>query len=426
MSHRSGPAEAPRGVAISSSAQINVNGLVATTAKISDEAILAGRESGSFSFSDATDGTSVTNAGTINAGDGHVVLVAPVVDNSGTITTDGSEIALGAGSGFTVDMNHDGLTRFEVQPGNGVSLTNTGTLSAEGGAVFLSAAAASSVEGAVVSIGGQVEATRIENRGGQIVISGGERGTTEISGTISAAQTEGAGGQIAIAGEMIDVKSTAVIDASGANSGGKVEIGGGLQGRAVDSAVVRSASAAAPEGAPLPIAKRTTVREGAQILANAGENGDGGEVIVWSDVATEFFGKIEAKGGSLFGDGGFAEVSGKDTLLFSGLVDLRAPNGAMGELLLDPDNITISANADAANNLDVATLLTALNSANVTINTSVGLNGLNGQGGNGGGEDCDDRYSPRSRRYGRHLSWQLNLRVCRFRFQDQLLKQVPY
>ncbi len=219
----------PSGVAISNTARINVNGLLATTAKISDRDILAGRASGNYAFSGAADGTAITNAGSIAAGDGHVVLVAPVVENSGTITTTGSDIALGAGSGFTVDMNLDGLTRFEVKDGEAVSLTNTGTLSAEGGAVYLSAAEASAVESAVVSIGGEVEATRIEDRGGKIVISGGRNGVTEVSGKIDASQTSGNGGQIVITGDLVDIKDTALIDASGAASGGKVEIGGGFR-----------------------------------------------------------------------------------------------------------------------------------------------------------------------------------------------------
>jgi hypothetical protein len=45
----------------------------------------------------------------------------------------------------------------------------------------------------------------------------------------------------------------------------------------------------------------------------------------------------------LGGDGGFAEVSGKQDLIFNGTVDLRAPRGAMGTLLLDPEDLTIQA-----------------------------------------------------------------------------------
>ncbi len=66
-----------------------------------------------------------------------------------------------------------------------------------------------------------------------------------------------------------------------------------------------------------------------------------GRVIVWSDGSTGFYGSLSARGGSLSGDGGFAEVSGKGYLDFRGSADLRASAGATGTLLLDPDDIII-------------------------------------------------------------------------------------
>src|SRR5690606_28149105 len=69
---------------------------------------------------------------------------------------------------------------------------------------------------------------------------------------------------------------------------------------------------------------------------------DGGRVIVWADEITRFNGSISARGGSLSGDGGFAEVSGKEHLVFQGATDLSAPRGNLGTLLLDPTDITIN------------------------------------------------------------------------------------
>ena len=61
-------------------------------------------------------------------------------------------------------------------------------------------------------------------------------------------------------------------------------------------------------------------------------------MILWSDVLTTFAGTIFARGGEHGGNGGFVEVSGKQQLAFTGLVDTRAPNGRAGTLLLDPDD----------------------------------------------------------------------------------------
>ena len=60
-----------------------------------------------------------------------------------------------------------------------------------------------------------------------------------------------------------------------------------------------------------------------------------------------FNGNITARGGLFSGNGGFVEVSGKQSLDFAGLVDLRSTLGIAGTLLLDPTDITISTNPDA-------------------------------------------------------------------------------
>ena len=123
-----------------------------------------------------------------------------------------------------------------------------------------------------------------------------------------------------------------------------------------------------------------------KIIANALEVGDGGKVIVWSELTTRAYGAIEVKGGAVSGDGGLAEVSGKQYLDMQASVDLTAPLGETGTLLLDPYNITIqdagtttnppgaSANPwESASNdsiLTTANLETMLASANVTVQTS--------------------------------------------------------
>ena len=85
---------------------------------------------------------------------------------------------------------------------------------------------------------------------------------------------------------------------------------------------------------------------GATLRADATASGAGGRVIVWANEATRFHGELSARGGAAGGDGGFAEVSGKQYLDFSGTVDLSAAAGAMGSLLLDPQNLTIDNSTD--------------------------------------------------------------------------------
>ena len=50
---------------------------------------------------------------------------------------------------------------------------------------------------------------------------------------------------------------------------------------------------------------------------------------------------IRDRGGPLGGNGGFAEISGKQNLGFNGSVDLAAPNGLAGTVLFDPSDLWI-------------------------------------------------------------------------------------
>ena len=163
------------------------------------------------------------------------------------------------------------------------------------------------------------------------MLSAGD-GTVEIAGAVNTDSTA-VGGVVKIAGSLIDVQGTADISASGENGGGVIEIGGGYQGASMGEGLSNSID--------------TRVAAGATISADAGSEGDGGRVVVWSEERTSYEGSISATGGAQGGDGGLAEVSGKQQLGFDGTVDLSADNGETGTLLLDPDNIVIDvANGD--------------------------------------------------------------------------------
>ncbi|MBX7067127.1 MAG: filamentous hemagglutinin N-terminal domain-containing protein [Parachlamydiales bacterium] len=70
--------------------------------------------------------------------------------------------------------------------------------------------------------------------------------------------------------------------------------------------------------------------------------GSGGQAIFLANEKMTHLGTILAQGGSSGGDGGFVEISGSE-LIFRGDVSTMAPFGKTGTLLLDPNNITISA-----------------------------------------------------------------------------------
>ena len=186
-------------------------------------------------------------------------------------------------------------------------------------------------------------------------------GTTLISGTLNAAslsenlgerssgdfsitqnsklktQNFPYGGTLHILGDRVGLIDQASLDASGDQGGGTVLIGGDFQGKG-----------------SIPNAQQAIVGPEATIQADALNGGDGGQVIVWADGTTRFFGNISARGAIPSSiqhstlntqhspsNGGFVEVSGKGNLQFQGQVDTSAPNGEPGTLLLDPDDIIV-------------------------------------------------------------------------------------
>ena len=321
----------PAGVLFAPGSQVNVGALVATTLQADLNAFRAGdlRLSGGESSRGE-----VVNRGTITTpAGGHVVLAGPQVSNAGSITTPLGTTALAAGNAVNIDPTGSGLISISVPVAAvGAALANSGSISADGGSVALHAAATDAALRSVMQIGGVVRARSIEQRDGQIVLSGGPSGVVAVTGTLDASGAAGAdtrGGTVQVLGERVALLGNARIDASGDLGGGSVNVGGNFQGKG-----------------PLQNALDTYVGGGTVIDASARRSGDGGNVVVWSDHTTTFKGKVDSTGGSERGNGGNAEVSGKQSLRFGGDVNLRAGRGKMGTLLLDPNTIVVGTIAD--------------------------------------------------------------------------------
>lgn len=159
--------------------------------------------------------------------------------------------------------------------------------------------------------------------------------------------------EVILEASHIKLYDLSLIDASSANAGGNLYIGGGWLG-----------------GDPsIKNAKVVGVSPLAQLSANALTNGNGGIIVLWSEITTFFGGKISATGNGVGGSGGQVEVSSHKFLVFDGDVDVSAPSGPAGSLFLDPVSITIQAvNPDINGNgsgLDI-TSTTQLDNATTT------------------------------------------------------------
>jgi filamentous hemagglutinin family protein len=330
----------PSGIIIGSAARIDTNSFVASTLNISDADFLAGK----LKFAEGASAGRISNAGSITAGPGgSIALIAPDIENTGIIRAPDGNILLAAGRKLEItSMDLDGVS-FEIQAPTDVAL-NLGKLLAENGAVR---AFAGSLRNS-----GEVRATSLAlDAGGNIVLAGSSDvsltsgsvleasgasggtvvvqssgGTASIGGTISAMGSNGVGGSISLLGNRVGLENGALVDASGTNGGGSVLVGGDFQG---GNASVQNA-------------QRTFVAPDAVIKADATVRGNGGRIVIWADENTQFQGSLSARGGDAGGKGGFAEVSGKVNLEFTGTADLTAKAGTPGDLLLDPLDIFIS------------------------------------------------------------------------------------
>ncbi|NEO19421.1 filamentous hemagglutinin N-terminal domain-containing protein [Moorena sp. SIO4A5] len=204
---------------------------------------------------------------------------------------------------------------------------------------------------------GTNQAGAIANAGNLAVGSGQtlslSGGTVTSTGSLTAA-----GGRVEVLGNQVSLLDNARIDVSSDTGGGTVLIGGDFQGNGT-----------------VPNAVHTFVGSDVTINADALTNGDGGKVIVWADQTASVHGTLTARGGTVFGDGGFIETSGQQFLNLTSTPDASAPNGSGGTWLIDPTDITLANGGGAigTNTVDVANINAALNTGtNVTISTSIG------------------------------------------------------
>jgi filamentous hemagglutinin family protein len=326
-----------------------------------------------FVFNSASQPGAIVNAGQLAVPNGeNLTLLGGTVVNTGQLVAPAGTVTVTAlQNQRSVRITQAGsLLSLEVQPIADQTQAGRWTIPVLSLPQLLTGGTVSQATGLSVNSNGQVALTS----SGVAIPS--EAGTAIASGTLDVStptNQEGVGGNVNVLGNQVGLISTNV-NASGTNGGGTVRIGGDYKGQG-----------------QVPNASRTFVSSDTTIKADALSTGDGGRAIVWSDQTTRFFGQISARGGLNSGNGGFVEISGKQSLDFQGLADLRSHTGNDGTLLLDPTDIIIS-NApntgsmtfaggmfsDAtttSSNLNIDTLQNQLALGNVTVSTASSLNG---------------------------------------------------
>lgn len=347
----------PAGIHFAGSAHVNVGGMMASTLGIADHSYLSGH----YVFQREGQASPIHNEGHLSAGpDGHVVLIGSAIQNDGSITAPrvtlavGDQVTVAIGQDLSLQVTVDQALKEKVEAYQ-AAIGNTGGITAAQ-SVELKAEVDAALYQSVVNNDGVIAATGVSQEGGRIILWGrgadgnalvqnhgevrAEGGLIRLEGdrTVNTGNlsvrggADERGGRIEVLGDEVVLEGQAILDASGGLGGGEVLVGGNYQGQA-----------------GLRTADTTTVGQDVQLLANAGESGDGGRIIAWSNETTRFDGTAQARGGLAHGNGGLIETSGKE-FLFVGResrVDASAANGSGGTWLLDPTDLTIAAGAGA-------------------------------------------------------------------------------
>jgi filamentous hemagglutinin family protein len=267
-------------------------------------------------------GGTILNLGTLTAPEGQITIAAVPSSNLVRLTQQGSLLSL------------------EFQPIASATLPQ-----------LLTGDRAINATGVITHSDGTIQLTgsglRISANSGTAITSG----TLNVAGQI--------GGTVNVLGDRVALIS-ANLNASGITGGGTVRIGGDYQGKGT-----------------VPNASETWVDRNSTIRADGGDRGNGGKIIAWANQTANLDGIFTARGGSISGNGGLIETSGRQVLNLTSTPDASAVNGLGGTWLLDPTNLTITAPIGSMplgpNQIDVTTINTTLNAGtNVAITTNIG------------------------------------------------------
>lgn len=270
------------GIIFGQGSTINTSQLIASTLDISNSDFVNER----YEFLTVGDiSGSVVNNGSLTASEG-IALIGNRVINTGSINTGpGGFVVMAAGDKVVLNEFKSNI----IVEMDSIKLPDGANLSGSGDIINESSGQISAPQGTIVLAAGDIFSTALNLDSKAAIVENGT-GRIEQKGIINADAVDGDAGIVSLSAADEVITSTDSI---------------------------------------------TT--------ANAGTNGNGGDVILYSQGTTvvEKGSVLEAKGGAESGNGGFIEVSGKHFIL-AGDIDASAAKGRLGAFLLDPEDVTIT------------------------------------------------------------------------------------
>ena len=164
----------PNGLLVGAGAQVQTGSFLASTMNIGTDDFMAGKNT-----LNGTPGSlaSIVNQGNIQATDGgYVVLAAPTVTNEGGIVANLGKVHLASGDAITLNFAGSDLIDLVVSDkaaADALGVKNSGTITADGGQVVLTARVATDLLKNVVNNEGIIQARAIVEKNGAIYLDGG-------------------------------------------------------------------------------------------------------------------------------------------------------------------------------------------------------------------------------------------------------------
>lgn len=290
-----------------------------------------------------------TILGSVNA-NGKVFLANP----NGFIFGANSQINTGAFIAASSEItSFDNNTLTLTQPGSGEIINNGVITSKENGYIGFFAPA--------ITNNGELNSPK-----GEIVL------TNKSHGTLYLPDSAGIGFSI----DSLSSLEPIGMSKTGIDNNGQIKASGGqvlLTSDAIDSTLldainndgIINVSGIEQDGGKIKIlATQGSIRQSGSLIADAKNNGNGGEIILIAEEAMTHSGHSSARGGDISGNGGFVETSGMKNLQLNTSIDTRALNGAWGSWLIDPT--TLSIGDGAGTSIKSADIISAL-STNASI-----------------------------------------------------------
>ncbi|MFH1338947.1 MAG: filamentous hemagglutinin N-terminal domain-containing protein [Candidatus Omnitrophota bacterium] len=341
----------PNGVIFGPNSRVDVAALVASTLDISNNDFLSGNYH--FYKAEGKNGYILNQGNITTRNGGYACFLSGAVENSGIIQAELGTVVLAAGERMTLAL--DDLGQISVVVDEAVkevvfgpdgqkinsAIKNSGTISANGGKVILTARALNDVFDYAINNSGFIEARSLVNNNGVVEL------IAEGAPVINTGKIEAGEIKIEVKDSDFINKGEIITDGSPAlPNGGRVSIEAGIilqqglisanaleEGTAGEIVIVSQTSTVLDENSTTEACALGIVGNGGRILIDS----TGGNTVVNRNAV------IDVSAGAISGNGGFIEVSAFEQLGFYGVLSGRAPPGYQaGTAILDPTDASVS------------------------------------------------------------------------------------